>query len=118
MRINYSNRKKGFIAENRAAKYLADNGFELIDKNYYTPYGEIDIVAKKDNVLHFIEVKSGRNFNPLLNITERKMSRLCKSVLIYLSKNNLDSIYCIDVISIQNEEISFISNVSYMFDLC
>lgn len=112
MKISFLNRKKGFIAENKAAKYLIDNGFEIVNKNYYTPYGEIDIVAKKDNVLHFIEVKSGRNFNPLLNITERKMSRLCKSILIYLANNNLDSIYSIDVISIQNEEISFISNVS------
>lgn len=105
-------RAKGSIAENNAAKYLIDNGFAIIDRNYYTPYGEIDIVAKKDSILHFIEVKSGRNFNPLINITQRKMERLYKSILMYLSNNNLDSIYCVDVISIQNEKISFIGNIS------
>lgn len=54
-----NSRQKGNIAENKAKEYLLNNGFEIITSNYYTPYGEIDIIATKDDIYHFIEVKSG-----------------------------------------------------------
>lgn len=108
-----SSRQKGNIAENRAKEYLLDNGFEIIASNYYTPFGEIDIIATKDNIYHFIEVKSGDKIEPLLNITQKKLERIYKSIDIYLSKNNIDVIYSVDVIRICRDKIDFFSNVSY-----
>jgi len=48
----------GKIGEDCACKYLEINGYKIIDRNYLRKWGEIDIVAKDGNILHFIEVKS------------------------------------------------------------
>lgn len=105
-------RKKGNIAEKQAQDYLTKNGFKIIQTNFYTQYGEIDIIATKDNIYHFIEVKSGKNFEPLLNVTPKKLQKIIHSVSIYLAKNELDVLYCIDVITIKNNTIEFFNNVS------
>ncbi len=50
--------KIGQTGEDFACKYLEDNGYKVIERNYLKKWGEIDIVAKKGNIIHFIEVKS------------------------------------------------------------
>ncbi|HEY0221140.1 MAG TPA: YraN family protein [Candidatus Paceibacterota bacterium] len=50
--------KIGQIGEDSACQYLEKNGYKIIDRNYLRKWGEIDIVAKKGNILHFIEVKA------------------------------------------------------------
>jgi Holliday junction resolvase-like predicted endonuclease len=50
--------KTGEIGENIAAKFLVKQGFSIKDRNYTKKWGEIDIVAEKDNKIYFIEVKS------------------------------------------------------------
>ena len=50
--------KTGEIGENIAVKFLVKQGFSILDRNYTKKWGELDIVAKKDNKLYFIEVKS------------------------------------------------------------
>ncbi|RDU63150.1 YraN family protein [Helicobacter sp. MIT 14-3879] len=105
-------RKKGNIAEDLAKNYLIDNGFKIIDRNYYTKYGEIDIIAIKDSIYHFIEVKSGKNFEPLQNVTNKKLEKIINSIYMYLSNNELDVLFCIDIVVIKNGKIDFISNVS------
>lgn len=105
-------RLKGSIAENLAVEFLKNNGFSIVDRNYYARYGEIDIIAIKDSIYHFIEVKSGQNFEPLLNVTQKKLDKIIKSIHIYLINNDLDVIFCIDIITIKNDKIEFFENVS------
>ena len=62
-------RALGDIAEEKACFYLRDLGFQIIERNYTLRGGEIDIIAIKDEVLHFIEVKSGSSYDPIYNIT-------------------------------------------------
>ena len=50
--------KTGEIGENIAVKFLMKHGFSILDRNYTKKWGEIDIVAEKDNKISFIEVKS------------------------------------------------------------
>lgn len=50
--------KIGQIGENISVKHLEKLKFRIMDRNYRKKWGEIDIIAKKDNILHFIEVKS------------------------------------------------------------
>ena len=104
---------KGKIGESAAKDYLLANGFEIVASNYYTRYGEIDIIAKKDNVYHFVEVKSGSKIEPLLNVTKCKLDRIYKSIDIYLVNNNLNVVYSVDVVRVYNNNIDFFSNVSY-----
>ena len=51
-------RKLGDIGENVACDFLQRRGFEIVERNYLRKWGEIDIVARKSNLIHFIEVKS------------------------------------------------------------
>lgn len=51
-------RKTGNLGEDLACRFLVKRGFEVIERNYLRKWGEIDIIAKKDNILHFVEVKS------------------------------------------------------------
>lgn len=51
-------RKKGDTGEEIACRFLVSKGFRIIDRNYRKLWGELDIVAQKDTILHFVEVKS------------------------------------------------------------
>jgi len=105
-------RQKGDISEEKAVEFLENLSFEIIDRNFYTRFGEIDIIAKKDNILHFIEVKSGKNFQSIYNVTPKKLQRIIKTLNLYLQKNRLNNSYQIDVITIDNDKIEFIENIS------
>lgn len=65
--------KIGEIGENIAVKFLMKHNFAILDRNYTKKWGEIDIVAKKDNKIYFIEVKSvSRN---LINVSQETLDR-------------------------------------------
>jgi len=113
MKLN--SREIGKIAEDKAIKFLEENNFQIIERNFYTKFGEIDIIAKKKEILHFIEVKSGDSFEPIYNITDRKLKKIVKTLNIYLSKNSIKISYQIDALIIKNENISFIENISLFF---
>ncbi|HTA77617.1 MAG TPA: YraN family protein, partial [bacterium] len=51
----------GQKAENRAAAYLRLKGYSVLERNYRVPQGEIDLVARKGDILVFVEVKARKN---------------------------------------------------------
>lgn len=109
-------RSKGRRYEDLAFKYLQDNSFNFIDKNFYTRFGEIDLIMSKNKVLHFIEVKSNNSFNPLLNITEKKLDRLIKSGYIFLEKKSLKELdcdlFCFSAVGFIGGKIMFVENIT------
>lgn len=69
----------GQVAEDEAAKFLQNKGYKIIDRNWKTKYCEIDIIAKKNNVIHFVEVKYRRQENQgggLAAITHKKLKQM------------------------------------------
>ena len=69
----------GQYGEDLAARYLADNGFAILERNWRCEQGEIDIVAREDRALVICEVKTRRGLNygsPLESITYRKLTKL------------------------------------------
>ena len=104
--------KKGKLAEDRAIKYLQKEKFTIIDRNFYTKFGEIDIIALKNDTIHFVEVKSGENFDPIYNITPQKLSKILKSIEIYLIKKNIQMDYMVDALVIHRQEIELIENIT------
>jgi len=106
-------RKKGNVAEQRACEYLVDNGFLIITQNFYSRFGEIDIVASKDGVLHFVEVKSGEDYEKAVqNITRTKLSRLIKTGSVYMKKNALDVEFEYDAIIVTPDGLEMIENIT------
>lgn len=92
-------RKTGNLGEDLACRYLEKHGYTIVEKNYLKKCGEIDIVTKKDDKLHFIEVKSvsclygqvGENINyrPEENVHPAKLRRLTKTIQIYLTERHV-----------------------------
>jgi len=104
---------KGNIAEKKASEFLKSKGFKIVEKNFYTRFGEIDIIAFKDDVFHFVEVKSGANFEPIYNITQTKLQKIIKTAYVYMKKHRINSAFCIDAIIIKNENIEYIKNITF-----
>lgn len=99
--------KIGEIGEKLAKAFLMKHNFTIIELNYTQKFGEIDIVAKKANIWHFIEVKSvtreillGEEGNvtwetlrirPEENMHPKKIERFVRTVDYYRMANNLDN---------------------------
>lgn len=88
--------KKSFGSEGEeiAAKYLAEKGFEIIERNYFAGHGEIDIIAKdpRDGYLVFVEVKTRNTMDygdPAYAINKKKMIQLKKLAELYLAEKNI-----------------------------
>jgi len=97
-------RKTGKLGEDIAAEYLRQNGYEIIEQNYYYNHGEIDIVAKDGTTLVFVEVKSRRSTKfgePEESVTPKKQELLRRTAEGYVLKRNIGEINCrFDVVSI------------------
>ncbi len=71
-----------------ALRYLLERGYELVERNYRTRYGELDLILRKDNTLVFVEVKlrRGTGFGgPLEAVTPRKQTTIRSLAEQYLS---------------------------------
>jgi len=70
----------GSIGEKQAAKYLMKNGYTIIEKNYHSRFGEIDIIARKKSQIYLIEVKTRKNNlkfdHPEFAIDHNKLKRI------------------------------------------
>lgn len=80
----------GSDGENRAVAFLISNGYEIIARNWRTKRGEIDIIAVKDDVLIFIEVKTlpSGNLETLSHeLNSRKQKRIIETAKFFLLTN-------------------------------
>jgi len=104
----------GDKSENLATRFLEQEGYLILERNYFArKLGEIDIIASRDDVLHFIEVKSARaNFDPIYNVTPSKLRKVINSAYYYMKIKNLDVAFCIDALIIRVDEVEFIENVT------
>jgi putative endonuclease len=69
--------RTGISAESRAAAYLMAKGYRILAKRYRTPHGEIDIIAKRRNLLAFVEVKARASLDEAaFAVTPRQQARI------------------------------------------
>jgi putative endonuclease len=110
-----STQHKGKYAEQKACEYLISQGFKIIEQNFFAKkIGEIDIIALKNKTYHFVEVKSGLEYETAINnITKSKLSKIKRSVDYYLQTKKLDVAFCIDAIIIVDEELEFLENITF-----
>lgn len=105
------------LGEEKATTYLSSKGYKILERNYSKRYGEIDIIAVKNNVLVFVEVKT-RSSNlfgtPFEAITPRKLQTVQKTAEYYkLTHRNLPDLMRIDAVSVQldGEKVELIEHI-------
>lgn len=77
--------RTGLSAETRAAAYLMAKGYRILAKRFRTPYGEIDLVARKRNLLVFVEVKArGSLDEAAYAVTPRQQQRIINAAQAWL----------------------------------
>ncbi len=113
-----NNRTVGTKFELEAANYLQKNGYEILQKNYRCRIGEIDLIAKAEGYLCFIEVKyrSGTTKGyPSEAITPNKIRRITRTAEFYmlLHKISPNTPCRFDVVVILNSDITLIKNAFY-----
>ena len=106
-------RAKGNQAEDKAIEFLYDKGYTIIERNFYSRFGEIDIIASRDEVLHFVEVKSGEDYElAIQNITHTKISRLIKTAHVYMKKNSYENDFQLDALVVTPTNIELVENIT------
>ena len=106
-----SSREKGAIGEEIARQYLRHEGFTILTANFHACSGEIDIIAKEDKMIVFVEVKSTTKDtafgDPLQWIPVWKQQRIIRASLAYLkTRGMIEALMRFDVITIdQNKKV-------------
>ena len=109
------NKQIGRYGEAVAAKYLKNKGFKVIGLNYLKKYGEIDVIAEKGKVVHFVEVKtvsyetkpdlehsvSRGTWKPEDNVHEHKIRKLSRAIDSWISEYQYKGDWQIDVIAVK-----------------
>lgn len=111
----------GQYGESLAKKYLEEKKFFILTSNFHTRYGEIDIIAVKNNILHFVEVKTRTNLAfgwPEEAVTEQKVEKMISAAGDYIRNNNFNIDWQIDIIAIlinrrqKTASIDYFENIS------
>lgn len=91
----------GDRGERAAARHLRRRGLRIITRNYRTPQGEIDLIARDGDTLVFVEVKSRRQGTPAEAVTPEKQRRLTLAALHFMKRHDLLDCPCrFDVVAV------------------
>ena len=95
----------GASGERIASGFLRKLGYRILESNFRTPFGEIDIVARLRRVIVFVEVKSRTTSSfgpPYLSVTKIKERHIIKNALFYLKRRRIINAYWrIDIVSVK-----------------
>ncbi|HUY84933.1 MAG TPA: YraN family protein [Candidatus Dormibacteraeota bacterium] len=112
-----SSTETGRKAEKAAALYLEMRGYKIIERNWRRPRCEIDIIAEKDGVMHFVEVKYRYNDEQgggLEAITAGKLKQMRRAAWMWVEETKWRGEYVLSAIELAGQDftvISFIENV-------
>ena len=108
-------KETGNIGEKFAASYLRKRGYRILERNYRTIFGEIDIVAKLAGIVVFVEVKTRATSSfgpPYLSITGLKKRHIIKNALFYLKAHRLmNALWRIDIVSVRLDQAQRVENI-------
>lgn len=113
-------RKKGDIGEKAAARWLSDRGFLILGRNFSCPAGELDIVARKCELVVFAEVKTrtSEKFGAAEDsVTPAKQLKILKTAEVFACKNHLDPQkldFRYDVFSVYLDERGRVSRIDHL----
>jgi putative endonuclease len=107
----------GNTGEKIARYYLNKKGYHILEQNYKVSFGEIDIIAEKNNCICFIEVKSRRSDicgSPEESITQYKKNKIIKVAELYIKQHKIkDKLFRFDVIAL-NLNNNFLTKINHI----
>lgn len=107
----------GKIGEDRAVEYLKNKGYEILQRNFHSRFGEIDIIAQLKECIVFLEVKTRKSTvygRPCEFVTPKKMEKIIKTAMIYLGNRDVEMRF--DVIEVyMNNGICEIEHIENAF---
>ncbi len=106
----------GRTGEDLTCKYLKKRGYQILERNYKTPFGEADIIALKDGVYCFVEVKTRENDafgQPFEAVDARKRERYRKIALYYCNMLREEPECRFDIASVFEGEIEYFEDAYF-----
>ena len=108
-----STTKTGRAAEQAAARFLKENGMEIVAANYRSRMGEIDLIARDGKAYVFVEVKyrkSAAGTSPLEAVDLEKQGRIARSALCFLQEKRLpmETPCRFDVIGFEGDKLIYV----------
>lgn len=114
--IKGGKRKLGASGERKACRYLKRKGYKIIARNFRNPFGEIDIIASKDDITAFIEVKTRLTDSygtPSQAVDEARKRRYISGAKYFFAGKQIDRTVRFDIIEVYQGEINHIENAFY-----
>ncbi len=118
--------KVGQIGEDIAVRFLVKQGFSIAERNYLKKYGEIDVICRKNQRLHFVEVKTVTrgtlgekldNYRPEDNVHKSKLQSIGRTIQAYIFEYNVSEDWQFDVITIELNAFNKTARVNVIHDV-
>lgn len=116
----------GKLGENIATEFLKRKGLKIVDRNYNRPYGELDIVARENEIIRFVEVKSvsyetnsfvsRERIRPEENMHPQKIKRLKKIIQTYIVSHETDE-WAFDLVLVYINQEKHSAQVKWIKDI-
>lgn len=116
--IGRHNKKLGAKGEKLALKYLKKQGWKIWEHGYKNPFGEVDIIAAKEEVVAFIEVKTRLSDVygcPSEAVNEKRKFRYVQAAKYYFTGRQIDDTVRFDIIEVYRDRINHIENAFSSF---
>lgn len=107
----------GRLGEDYAASFLTSQNYQIIARNYHSRFGEIDIIAKKNHELIFVEVKTrtSENFGTAEEaLTFQKREKILKTIFDFLNKNPSFFSWKVDLIAVKLTAEQKLKNINHL----
>jgi uncharacterized protein (TIGR00252 family) len=101
----------GRKAEAAVARFLQSQGYEIIEHNWRTRWCEIDIVARKESTVYFVEVKyrrTNRQGDGLMYITPKKLNQMSFAAELWVSNHRWDGEYTLSAASVSGDNFQVV----------
>jgi putative endonuclease len=122
-----SQRQIGNLGEDLACRYLQEHKFKILERNHNQPWGEIDIIARKQGRIHFIEVKSikktqrqydeGTGYDPRENLSAAKITKLIRSCQMYVQQQDSDQMWQLDALIVYIDPVAKVAHIQELPNL-
>jgi len=117
----------GKVGEDIAERFLVKHGYSVVERNYSRKWGELDIICRNQNGLHFVEVKTvsretddfdnEETYRPEDNVHKAKQMRLMRAIQTYLTERDIQDEWYFHVITVKLDKLTKRARVDMIADV-